>query len=171
MPPAAGQPAALQGTGHRNPVGESVCLSVGVCEGGWVRPPPRERVSRAVAEGRRAECVCEAESELESVSYHTTHTTRAARTAEKQRQRRSASSGHTVQKRHRGRRPDHRRYRVLSLRSACSEFSAEHIENKRGQRQTYLVHLSMQIIYTHRYIHTICMYINGYTRTHICINI
>jgi len=44
-----------------------VCLSVGVCEGGGVRPPPRERVSRAVAEGRRAECVCEAESELESV--------------------------------------------------------------------------------------------------------
>jgi len=42
---------------HRNPVGESVCLSVGVCEGGGVRPPPRERVSRAVAEGRRAECV------------------------------------------------------------------------------------------------------------------
>jgi len=38
-----------------------------VCEGGGVRPPPRERVSRAVAEGRRAECVCEAESELESV--------------------------------------------------------------------------------------------------------
>jgi len=32
-----------------------------------VRPPPRERVSRAAAEGRRAECVCEAESELESV--------------------------------------------------------------------------------------------------------
>jgi len=28
---------------------------------------PRERVSRAAAEGRRAECVCEAESELESV--------------------------------------------------------------------------------------------------------
>jgi len=54
---------------HRNPVGESVCLSVGVCEGGGVRPPPRERVSRAVAEGRRAECVCEAESELESVGY------------------------------------------------------------------------------------------------------
>jgi len=52
---------------HRNPVGESVCLSVGVCEGGGVRPPPRERVSRAVAEGCRAECVCEAESELESV--------------------------------------------------------------------------------------------------------
>jgi len=49
------------------PVGESVCLSVGVCEGGGVRPPPRERGSRAVAEGRRAECVCEAESELESV--------------------------------------------------------------------------------------------------------
>jgi len=46
-----------------------VCLSVGVCEGGGVRPPPRERVSRAVAEGRRAECVCEAESELDSVSY------------------------------------------------------------------------------------------------------
>jgi len=45
-----------------------VCLSVGVCEGGGVRPPPRERVSRAVAEGRRAECVCEAESELESVT-------------------------------------------------------------------------------------------------------
>jgi len=44
-----------------------VCLSVGVCEGGGVRPPPRERVSRAAAEGRRAECVCEAESELESV--------------------------------------------------------------------------------------------------------
>jgi len=41
---------------------------VGVCEGGGVRPPPRERVSRAVAEGRRAECVCEAESELESVT-------------------------------------------------------------------------------------------------------
>jgi len=37
---------------------ESVCLSVGVCEGGGV---PRERVSRAAAEGRRAECVCEAE--------------------------------------------------------------------------------------------------------------
>jgi len=53
---------------HRNPVGESVCLSVGVCEGGGVRPPPRERVSRAVAEGRRAECVCEAELELESVA-------------------------------------------------------------------------------------------------------
>ena len=98
MPPAAGQPAALQGVrvnplstsarlelpapqqrvrekegerervdAHRNPVGESVCLSVGVCEGGGVRPPPRERVSRAVAEGRRAECVCEAETELESV--------------------------------------------------------------------------------------------------------
>ena len=32
-----------------------------------VRPPPRERVSRAAAEDRRAECVCEAESELESV--------------------------------------------------------------------------------------------------------
>ena len=47
--------------------GESVCLSVGVCEGGGIRPPPRERVSRAVAEGRRAECVCEAESELESI--------------------------------------------------------------------------------------------------------
>jgi len=46
---------------------KSVCLSVGVCEGGGVRPPPRQRVSRAVAEGRRAECVCEAESELESV--------------------------------------------------------------------------------------------------------
>ena len=45
-----------------------MCLSVGVCEGGGVRPPPRERVSRAVAEGRRAECVCEAESELESVT-------------------------------------------------------------------------------------------------------
>ena len=44
-----------------------MCLSVGVCEGGGVRPPPRERVSRAVAEDRRAECVCEAESELESV--------------------------------------------------------------------------------------------------------
>jgi len=44
-----------------------VCLSVEVCEGGGVRPPPRERVSRAVAEGRVAECVCEAESELESV--------------------------------------------------------------------------------------------------------
>jgi len=41
-----------------------VCLSMGVCEGGGVRPPPRERVSRAAAEGRRAECVCEAESEL-----------------------------------------------------------------------------------------------------------
>ena len=39
----------------------------GVCEGGGVRPPPRERVSRAAAEGRQAECVCEAESELESV--------------------------------------------------------------------------------------------------------
>jgi len=43
MPPAAGQPAAPQGTepgqGHR----------------------------RAAAEGRRAECVCEAESELESI--------------------------------------------------------------------------------------------------------
>jgi len=50
-----------------NPVGEGVCLSVGVCEGGGVRPPPRERVSRAAAEGRRAECVCEAESELEFV--------------------------------------------------------------------------------------------------------
>ena len=33
-----------------------------------MRPPARERVSRAAAEGRRAECVCEAESELESVS-------------------------------------------------------------------------------------------------------
>ena len=33
-----------------------------------VRPPPRERVSKAAAEGRRAECVCEAESELESVA-------------------------------------------------------------------------------------------------------
>jgi len=32
-----------------------------------VRPPTRERVSRAAAKGRRAECVCEAESELESV--------------------------------------------------------------------------------------------------------
>jgi len=47
-----------------------VCLSVGVCEGGGVRPPPRERVSRAAAEGRRAECVCEAESELESVNTY-----------------------------------------------------------------------------------------------------
>jgi len=42
-------------------------VSAGVCEGGGIRPPPRERVSRAAAEGRRAECVCEAESELESV--------------------------------------------------------------------------------------------------------
>jgi len=50
-----------------------VCLSVGVCEGGGVRPPPRERVSRAVAEGRRAECVCEAESELESVDLDISH--------------------------------------------------------------------------------------------------
>jgi len=40
---------------------------VGVCEGGGARPPPRERVSRAAAEGRRTDCVCEAESELESV--------------------------------------------------------------------------------------------------------
>ena len=40
-----------------NPVGESVCLSVGVCEWGTVRPPPRERVSRAAAEGRRAVCM------------------------------------------------------------------------------------------------------------------
>ena len=39
-----------------------------MCEGSGARPPPRERVSRAAAEGRRAECVCEAESELESVS-------------------------------------------------------------------------------------------------------
>jgi len=31
---------------------------------------PYKRVSRAVAEGRRAECVCEAESELESVSIY-----------------------------------------------------------------------------------------------------
>ena len=53
-----------------------MCLSVGVCEGGGVRPPPRERVSRAVAEGRRAECVCEAESELESVYYLTYNHTR-----------------------------------------------------------------------------------------------
>jgi len=30
-------------------------------------PPPHESASRAAAEGRRAECVCEAESELESV--------------------------------------------------------------------------------------------------------
>ena len=37
------------------------------CARGVVRPPPRERVSRAAAEDRRAECVCEAESELESV--------------------------------------------------------------------------------------------------------
>ena len=53
-----------------------MCLSVGVCEGGGVRTPPRERVSRAVAEGRRAECVCEAESELESVKLNdiTIHT-------------------------------------------------------------------------------------------------
>jgi len=70
---AARSRPARSAPGHRSrtrayPVGESVCLSVGVCEGGWVRPPPRERVSRAVAEGRRAECVCEAESELESVS-------------------------------------------------------------------------------------------------------
>jgi len=47
-----------------------VCLSEGVCEGGGVRPPPREPVSRAVAEGRRAECVCEAESELKSVHIY-----------------------------------------------------------------------------------------------------
>ena len=47
-----------------------MCLSVGVCERGGVRPPPRERVSRAAAEGRRAECVCEAESELEYVSIY-----------------------------------------------------------------------------------------------------
>jgi len=38
------------------------------CARGGVRPPPLERVSRAAAEGRRAECVCEAESELESVN-------------------------------------------------------------------------------------------------------
>ena len=70
MPPAAGQPAALQSTepGQGQFRGKSVCLSVGVCEGGGVRAPPRERVSRAVAEGRRAEFVCEAESELESVT-------------------------------------------------------------------------------------------------------
>jgi len=37
------------------------------CARGVVRPPPRERVSRAAAEGHREECVCEAESELESV--------------------------------------------------------------------------------------------------------
>jgi len=36
-------------------------------------PPPRERVSRAVAEGRQAECVCEAESELESVVLSKRH--------------------------------------------------------------------------------------------------
>ena len=52
---------------HRETGSQRPTLSVGVCEGGGVRPPPRERVSRAVAEGRRAECVCEAESELESV--------------------------------------------------------------------------------------------------------
>ena len=39
-------------------------VSVGVCEGvGYGHP----RVSRAGAEDRRAECVCEAKSELESV--------------------------------------------------------------------------------------------------------
>jgi len=41
---------------------------------------PRERVSRAAAEGRRAECVCEAESELESVTpYIYTNASQSAR--------------------------------------------------------------------------------------------
>jgi len=82
MPPAAGQPAALQGTepGQGHLRGESVCLSVGVCEGGG-KTTPRERVSRAAAEGRRAECVCEAESELESVTGCRAHPASEATTA------------------------------------------------------------------------------------------
>jgi len=52
----------------RSAAGESVCLSVGVCEGVGQGFPPHESVSRAAAEGLRAECVCEAESELESVT-------------------------------------------------------------------------------------------------------
>jgi len=44
-----------------------VCVSVGVREGGGAIPL-HESVGRAAAEGRRAECACEAESELESVS-------------------------------------------------------------------------------------------------------
>jgi len=43
------------------------------CARGVVSPSPRERVSRAAAEGRRAECVCEAESELESVHADGAH--------------------------------------------------------------------------------------------------
>jgi len=46
------------------------CLSeCGSVRGGGLGPSPPRDVSRAAAEGRRAECVCEAESELEAVSW------------------------------------------------------------------------------------------------------
>ena len=57
-------------TGRRPPATHTQFLEFSFlweCARGVVRPPPRERVSRAAAEGHRAECVCEAESELESV--------------------------------------------------------------------------------------------------------